>query len=177
MDDIQQTMQAIGTDRLLLRHWREDDAEALFKYASDPRVSELAMWPCHTSVEMSREVIREVFMPNPYSYAMILKETGEAIGCMGLVPAGSEHYKPLEGEMEVGYWVGHPYWNKGLTSEALNGFIGYCRDVLHLGSLLITTDDSNKASQRVAVKCGFSPIATYDYGSTPSRAFRLPLGV
>lgn len=47
------------TERLILRHWREDDAEALYKYASDPRVSEMALWPRHTSVEMSRDVIRD----------------------------------------------------------------------------------------------------------------------
>ena len=26
------------TERILLRHWQESDAEALFKYASDPDV-------------------------------------------------------------------------------------------------------------------------------------------
>lgn len=38
------------TDRLILRKWSEDDADALYKYASDPKVSELALWECHTSV-------------------------------------------------------------------------------------------------------------------------------
>ena len=32
------------TDRILLRPWRESDAEALFKYASDPDVGPGALY-------------------------------------------------------------------------------------------------------------------------------------
>lgn len=33
------------TERVLLRPWRESDAETLFKYASDPEVGPRARWP------------------------------------------------------------------------------------------------------------------------------------
>ena len=49
------------TDRILLRPWRESDAEALFKYASDPEVGPRAGWPPHKSVEESLEIIRTIF--------------------------------------------------------------------------------------------------------------------
>ena len=45
------------TERILLRYWQESDAEALFKYASDPDVGPRAGWPAHNSVEDSREII------------------------------------------------------------------------------------------------------------------------
>ena len=45
------------TERILLRHWQESDAESLFKYASDPDVGPRAGWPTHKSVEESREII------------------------------------------------------------------------------------------------------------------------
>ena len=45
------------TERILLRYWEESDAEALFKYASDPDVGPRAGWPAHNSVEESREII------------------------------------------------------------------------------------------------------------------------
>ncbi len=166
-------MITIKTERMILRPWTDDDAEALYKYASDSRVSELALWPCHDSVEMSRCVIREVFMPNRFSFAMVLKETGEPIGCIGLVPEGVEHYKTLSGEREVGYWIGHPYWGRGLTTEALRALAGFCRDVLRTDSLLITTDRLNRASRRVAEKCGFVKIEDYVYDGIPSTAYRL----
>ena len=40
------------TERLILRPWREDDTEYLFKYAQDPDVGPMADWPSHTSVEI-----------------------------------------------------------------------------------------------------------------------------
>ena len=166
---------SIDTDRLILRRWRENDAEALFKYASDDRVSEMALWPRHTSVDMSREVIKNFFLPNPFTLAMVLKETGEPIGCIGIVPEGDEHFKPLTNEREVGYWIGCPYWGKGLTTEALSALTVFCRESLRLDSLLITTNAKNIASQRVAEKCGFVNFADYDNDETPSKAFRLKL--
>jgi len=173
-DEIAQNFK-INTNRLTLRRWRENDAEALYKYASDGRVSEMALWPRHTSVDMSREVIKDFFQPNPFTLAMVLKETNEPIGCIGLVPAGAEHYKPFANEREVGYWIGFPYWGKGLTSEALKSMIEFCRNNIRLDSLLITTDAANKASQRVAEKCGFINFTDYDNNGTPSKAFRLSL--
>lgn len=165
----------VETERLYIRKWRPDDAEALYRYASDGRVSEMALWPRHTSVEMSRQVINDYFMPNEFTFAMVLKATDEPVGCIGLVPDGGEHYPLLKEEHEVGYWIGHPYWGEGLTTEALKALIQFCRGTLKLRSLLITTDAANIASQRVAAKCGFRHIADYDSEGIPSKAFRLIL--
>ena len=49
------------TNRILLRPWRECDAEALFKYASDPDVGPRAGWEPHKSVEESLQIIRTIF--------------------------------------------------------------------------------------------------------------------
>lgn len=35
------------TERLLLRSWRENDAESLFEYAKDPDIGPIAGWPPH----------------------------------------------------------------------------------------------------------------------------------
>ena len=48
------------TDRLILRPWTEDDAESLFLYAKDPAVGPIAGWPVHTSVDNSRDIIKDV---------------------------------------------------------------------------------------------------------------------
>ena len=153
-----QNQRMIETKRLILRPWSVADATALYKYASDPRVSELALWPAHTSVEMSREVIEKFFMTNPHSFAIVLKDSGEPVGCIGLVPAGDEHHEMLQSEREVGYWIGRPYWNAGLTTEALKALIDYCREKLNLSSLMITTDDRNIASARKNVVFNYSTL-------------------
>ena len=69
------------TERILLRHCQESDAEALFKYASDLDVGPHAGWPAHKSVEESLEIIR-TFFNNDTTWAIVLKETGEPIGCI-----------------------------------------------------------------------------------------------
>lgn len=165
----------IKTERIILRPWRVGDADALYKYASDSRVSEMALWPTHTSVEMSREVIERFFIPNPHNFAIVLAESGEAIGCIGLVPAGDEHHETSCSEREIGYWIGHPYWNMGLVTEALKALIGYCRENLNLSSLLITADSRNIGSRRVAEKCGFRLADSYIYDGIKSTAYRLKL--
>ena len=165
----------IDTERLTLRPWSPDDDAALYKYASDSRVSELALWPTHTSVVMSREVIEKFFMPNPHCFAMVLIATGETLGCIGLVPTADEHHETERLEREVGYWIGHTYWNTGPTTEALKGLIAYCREKTDLASLLITTDHRNIASRRVAEKCDFRLTDTYLYDGVKNYAFRLLL--
>ena len=68
----------LQTKRLILRPWEDADAEALYTYASDPDVGPAAGWPVHTSVQMSREVIRDVLQA-PETFAVVLRETGEPV--------------------------------------------------------------------------------------------------
>ena len=72
------------TKRLILRPWTENDAESLYKYAQNPSVGLIAGWLPHTSVENSREVIREI-LSAPETYAVVLKETNEPIGSVGIM--------------------------------------------------------------------------------------------
>ena len=65
----------LQTERLILRSWQENNAEALYKYAQNPNVGPIAGWPPHTSVENSREIIKSV-LSTPETYAVILKTTG-----------------------------------------------------------------------------------------------------
>ena len=51
----------LETERLILRPFRESDAEDLYQYARDPLVGPIAGWPPHESVEESKEIIRTVF--------------------------------------------------------------------------------------------------------------------
>lgn len=71
------------TERLSLRPWEEKDAEECYKYAKDPKVGPVAGWPVHTSVENSREIIRDV-LSGEDTFAIVLKETGLPIGSIGL---------------------------------------------------------------------------------------------
>ena len=144
------------TDRILLRPWQESDAEALYKYASDPVVGERAGWSPHKSVEESLEIIRTVFK-NPTTWAIVLKETNEAIGAMGYMPNCPLNLPAREGEPLVGYWVGKPYWNQGICTEALQLMLDHIRKETNYISLISSHFIDNSASGRVMEKCGFAP--------------------
>ena len=141
-------------ERIRLRPWHESDAETLYKYASDPEVGPRAGWPPHKSVEESREIIRTIFHSD-HIWAIELKDTGEAIGCMGYMVCGESNIDIGENDAEVGYWVARPYWNRGICSEALRLLIDYCFNEKGFTTLWSDYFPDNPASGRVMEKCGF----------------------
>ena len=74
----------LTTARLVLRHWSEADAPALFSLAADPAIGLAAGWSPHRSEAESREVIRTVFAA-PEVYAVTMRGNGEAITRLGAV--------------------------------------------------------------------------------------------
>lgn len=140
--------------QIIIRPWQESDAAALYKYASHPEVGPRAGWPPHKSVEESLEFIRTIFS-NPTTWAIVLKETGEAMGCIGYLEKGNSNLPLNDDEAEVGYWIGYPYWNQGLCTQALAWLVEYCFEVKHLHCLWGDYYVDNPASGRVMEKCGF----------------------
>ena len=57
------------------------------------------------SVEESLEIINTVFNSD-HVWALVLKETGQLIGCMGYYDHNESNIGIAEGEAEVGYWIG-----------------------------------------------------------------------
>lgn len=148
------SIRPMETDRILLRAWQEEDAGALFKYAQDPEVGPRAGWPPHKSVEDSLEVIRSVFSSEGM-WAVIWRETGEPIGCVGYLPASASNLSISDDEAEVGYWIARPYWNKGICTEALRLVIEYCFEQKGFRVLWGDYFPENPASGKVMQKCGF----------------------
>ena len=144
----------LETERLILRDWRESDADALFKYASHPDVGPRAGWPPHKSREESLNIIRTVFSGEGM-WAVELKETHEAIGCVGYLPASTSNLNIPSDQCEVGYWIGRPYWGKGICTEALRKVIDYCFNVKGFTVLWGDYFPGNPASGKVMSKCGF----------------------
>ena len=142
------------TDRLILRPWKETDAEELYQYAKDDRVGPIAGWPVHTSVENSCEIIRSVLSAEG-TYAVILKESNLPVGSIGLMVGKASNLDIPDAEAEIGYWIGVPYWGKGLIPEAVNELKRYAFEELQMEKLWCGYFDGNEKSHRVQEKCGF----------------------
>ncbi len=142
------------TERLLLRPWKENDAESLYDYARDPAVGPMAGWPVHTSVENSREIIRTV-LSAPETYAVCLRTDNRAIGSIGLIPPMQSHTELADSELEIGYWIGVPFWGNGYIPEAVRCLQRYAFEKLECTALWCGYYDGNEKSKRCQEKCGF----------------------
>ena len=126
----------LTTERLILRPWAETDAEDLYRYAKDDRVGPIAGWPPHSSVDNSAEIIRTVFSA-PETYAVCLKEDNRAIGSIGLMIGARSDKEIPDTEGEIGYWIGVPFWGKGLIPEATQELIRHGFEDLKLDKNLV----------------------------------------
>ena len=83
--------QDIKTERLLLRKFSIDDADAMYRnWASDPDVTKYLTWPTHTSIDDSKEVLEDWASSYPqenyYQWAIVLREHGsDPIGSISAV--------------------------------------------------------------------------------------------
>lgn len=144
----------LTTERLLLRTWKETDAESLYEYAKDPEVGPIAGWPVHTSVENSREIIKGVLSAEE-TYAVCLKEDGKAIGSIGLMIGTASNLNLPDTEGEIGYWIGVPFWGQGFIPEAVKELLCHGFEDLKLNKIWCGYFEGNIKSKRVQEKCGF----------------------
>ena len=143
----------LETERLILRPWRESDAEDLYEYAKDPDVGPPAGWPPHESVESSRQIIG-MFLSAPDTYAVCLKN-GKAIGSIGLKHKGQTDMTDREDECELGYCIGKPFWGQGLIPEAAEELLRYAFEELGMRAVWCGYYEGNEKSHRVQQKLGF----------------------
>ena len=142
------------TERLILRPWEDTDAESVYEYAKNPEVGPIAGWPVHTSVENSRDIIKNV-LSAPETYAVCLKEDNRAIGSIGLIEPMQSHTNVAEDEIEVGYWIGVPFWGNGYIPEAVRRMQEHAFEDLGCKAMWCGYYDGNEKSKRCQEKCGF----------------------
>lgn len=142
------------TERLILRSWEESDAEDLYRVASDPQVGPIAGWPVHTSVENSREIIRSVLSAE-LTFAVCLKEDNVAVGSVGLIKPMQAHTDTAANELEIGYWIGVPFWGRGYIPEAVRCLLKYAFGELGCKGMWCGYFEGNEKSKRAQEKCGF----------------------
>jgi RimJ/RimL family protein N-acetyltransferase len=109
--------ETLETPRLIMRPWRETDAESLYEFARNPLVGPIAGWPVHASVEESRQIIRDILSAE-WSYAVTVRPDDTAVGSIGLIIGAASNLGLPEDEAEIGYWIGEPLWGRGYASEA-----------------------------------------------------------
>lgn len=142
------------TERLLLRRLEAEDAPAIARLAGDERVARYTAAIPHPYPEGAAEAFiaqtreREA-AGTTRVFAICLKREPEAlIGAIEMRDAG-------DGSVEIGYWLGVPWWGQGLMSEAVADVARYAARWRPGATIGAHTFPDNAASQRVLEKAGF----------------------
>lgn len=145
----------IETERLILRRFKMEDAEAMYKnWTSDEEVTKFLTWPPHSSIELTKNILQEWINDykneNSYNWAITIKENGaEPIGSIGAVDINKR-----VNMVHIGYCISKKWWDKGITSEALKALIKYFFEEVGVNRVESRHDPNNPNSGKVMMKCG-----------------------
>ncbi len=146
--------QKLETERLILRKYVYEDAEAMYKnWASDEEVTKYLTWEPHSSIKISQNIIQnwinEYSNDNFYHWAITLKnDPNNPIGDISVV-----HMNENVSMAHIGYCIGKAWWHKGITFEALNAVMNFLFDVVDVQRIESRHDSNNPNSGKVMKKC------------------------
>ena len=108
----------ITTERLYLRPFETTDLDDFYAYASVEGVGEMAGWPHHIDIELTKKILQE-FIEKQEVFAIVYANTHKVIGSVGIHRSWANEDPDLE-ELkvkEIGYVLAKPYWGQGLMVE------------------------------------------------------------
>ncbi|MCI9370983.1 MAG: GNAT family N-acetyltransferase [Lachnospiraceae bacterium] len=149
----------LETDRLILRQFRHEDAENMFKnWASDSEVTKFLTWPPHPNVNATKAVLNSWIDRyselSVYNWGLEWKETGEVMGSISVVKLD----EAIEAA-DIGYCMGKAWWGRGIMPEALRAVIAYLFNEVGLNRIAACHDVNNPKSGRVMQKAGMKQEA------------------
>ena len=151
----------LSTSRLLLRPFEGRDAGDVQRLAGDPKVADTTYNIPHPYPDGAAEEWISGHRPafqdrSQVTFAITLEGSEGPVGAVGL------NLLDDGDSAELGYWVGVPYWNRGIATEATRAVIEYGFSRLLLKRIVGWHLVRNPGSGRVMRKAGMrsDPAAT-----------------
>lgn len=140
------TLPTIETERLILRQITPDDAEAVFEFSGDDRVTKYMHYCTYDSSEQIREWIENL---DEDIFAIVRKSDDLIIGTGGISPdaRGDDFWG-------FGYNFRYDCWGNGYATEAVKAMIKYAHENFGVRKFCSSHAEENPASGRVMEKCG-----------------------
>ena len=137
------------SNKITLRDVTESDLPILFEQQLDPEATAMAAFP-------SRD--HDAFMAH---WKKIMAYENNLIKVISYADevAGYILSWEMEGEREVGYWLGKAYWGKGIATQALTEYLS----IVKTRPLMAYVVRHNIGSRRVLEKCEFKVIGEDKY--------------
>lgn len=144
-------MKLQGT-RCTVRPWRMEDAESVVRHANNINVArQLRDRFPHPYARANANGFLKAATSAPEPSNLAIDVGGEAIGAIGYVPGiDVERFSA-----EIGYWLGEPYWGRGIATEALLLVTAHVFDSLNMLRLFALPFADNSGSIRVLEKAGY----------------------
>ena len=145
--------------RITLRAFKESDLLDFYNYCKVPGVGEMAGWPHHKNINVSKFVLTE-FIKDRKTLAIIFNDNQKVIGSIGIERYNETVFLELanlEG-VEIGYVLAKEYWGQRIMVEAMSLVVDYLFKKERLDFLLCGHFIVNYQSRRVIEKLGFSFI-------------------
>lgn len=146
----------VETDRLVLRQRTIDDVPDMFAYVSLENVAYPAGLPPIATMEDEYDYFENRYYQNlekanlPSGYGITVKGSDHIIGSCDF------NHRHEDDVFEIGYMLHPDFWGRGYMTEAVSALIEIGFTLLNLHKVEIRCYGSNKQSQRVAEKLGFT---------------------
>lgn len=162
------TIPVIKTDRLILRPLTVNDADDVFEWTGDERVTEYMIYPCHKNIGVTREWLCSLdSLENEYTWGFVRKSDGKLIGSGGI------RFRTDENVWSFGYNLRYDCWGQGYATEASRRMIEYAYSENNAREFVSEHAVENTASGRVIEKCGLVFDGYSEYSkSDNSRTFK-----
>ena len=148
-----QTPPLLRGERVQLRPYRDDDADALYAIYSDPQVMRYWSYPPWTERAQADDYLqrdRESVGAAMIAWAIARPDDDRLIGTATLL--GIDR---AQGRAEIGYALAAAQWRHGYAQEALRLALMHAFDSLQLRRIEADTDPRNAASFRLLERIGF----------------------
>ncbi len=155
-------MAEIGTDRLVMRGWRESDLAPWAAMNADPEVRQY-LGPLLTFEQASAWVLAFQDDLDRYGFgfwAVEVRASGEFIGFTGLGTVDEE--MPITG-VEIAWRLARPAWGHGYATEAALAALEYGFGTMGLPEIVAVTMARNLRSRAVMRRIGMTSDPAEDF--------------
>lgn len=142
-----------------IRNFQDYDIHSLVKYANNKKIADNLRdaFPHPYKLEHAIQWLKIVESEKiPTNFAIANEE--ELIGGIGLILQEDVHRK----NAEIGYWLGEPFWGKGIMSKAIKIFSDFAFNEFNIIRIYARVFESNKNSARVLEKAGYKLEAKFE---------------
>ena len=136
----------------VIREYAAADADALVRYANERRIwlNLRDRFPHPYTPVSATRWLEQVALEQP-TVSFAIANAKELIGGIGVV-LGTDVFRQTA---EIGYWLGVPFWNRGIATRAVRAFTEWSFDRYALRRIYAGVFETNFASARVLEKCGY----------------------